>query len=259
MDFTIHVPLVITVFLVFIRFSTLMLMSPLFAIAQVPVQIRVFLLLFLSLILTLSLGLSLPVASLSFPQLIYYGLFELVIGAAMAFGLFAAFAAFSFGGRILDFQMGFGVASLIDPATDQQAPLMGTFLNMLGVMVFFLVDGHHLVLKGLAYSLSQYPPGHLVQFTLGTIVTQFGAMFVYAIMLVAPVVFTILMIDVAMAVAARTMPQVNMFIVMLPLKILVGLVVLMLSLVYLLPLMKKIYSSVFIYWQQLFAAPLIGN
>lgn len=255
MDFTIQIPLVVTVFLVFIRFSALLLMSPLFAIAQVPVQIRVLLLLFLSLILTLSLGITLPAVSLNFAQLIYYGFSELIIGAAMAFGLFAAFAAFSFGGRILDFQMGFGVASLIDPATDQQAPLIGTFLNMLGVMVFFLVDGHHLLLKGLAHSLSQYPPGQPVHFMLEAVVMQFGAMFTYAIMLVAPVIFTILLIDVAMAVAARTMPQVNMFIVMLPLKIFVGLVVLMLSLVYLLPLMKKIYTSIFIYWQQLFVLP----
>jgi flagellar biosynthetic protein FliR len=71
-------------------------------------------------------------------------------------------------------------------------------------------------------------------------------------MLAAPVMFTILLIDISMGIAARTMPQVNMFIVMMPLKIAVGLLVLMLSLKFLLPLMKKVYISIFAHWQQLF-------
>jgi len=154
--------------------------------------------------------------------------------------------------KILDFQMGFGVASLIDPATNAQAPMIGTLLNMLAVMIFFLVDGHHLLIRGIAYSLMAYPPGTAVSIDSQVMIAQFGSMFVYGVMLIAPVMFVILLIDVCMGVAARTMPQVNMFIVMLPLKIFVGLVVLMISLSFLLPLMKKIYISIFEYWQQLF-------
>lgn len=77
-------------------------------------------------------------------------------------------------------------------------------------------------------------------------------MFVYGLAVVAPVVAVLLMLDVGMAVAARTMPQVNMFIVGFPLKIFMGLLVLALSLNYMGPLLEKIYASIFLYWQRVY-------
>ena len=252
MNIALDISMLIVVFLVFIRFSALLMLSPLFSIIQLPVHFRVFLLLSLSLLMVYSLGITLEINTLSNIELLYFAMAELIKGAALAFGVFCAFAAFSLGGRVMDFQMGFGIANLIDPATRAQSPLMGTFLNVLAVLIFFLVDGHHWLLKGFVYSLEQSPPGTFPKLAMEAIVSQFGAVFIYGMMAVAPVVFTILLIDVAMAIAARTMPQVNMFIVMLPLKIFVGLFVLMLTLNYLLPLMKKVFTALFSYWQQLF-------
>jgi flagellar biosynthesis protein FliR len=176
---------------------------------------------------------------------------EMLLGMALAFGLFAAFGAFLFGGRILDFQMGFGVANLIDPVTHTQAPLLGTVLNLMAVMTFFLLDGHHLLIRGLAYSLEKIPPGGSWRgLNPQALIDQFGVMFVYGLAVVAPMVMTLLLLDVGMAVAARTMPQVNMFIMGFPLKIFMGLMVLALSLNYMGPLMEKIYASIFFYWQR---------
>jgi len=177
---------------------------------------------------------------------------ELVVGALMAFGVFAAFAAFSFGGRILDFQMGFGVANLIDPVTQSQSPLIGTVLNLMGVMLFFVINGHHMLIRGLAYSLQQLPPGSLIeQWNIAALVSQFGVLFIYGIAIVAPAIAALLLLDAGMAVAARTMPQVNMFIVGIPLKIFIGLMVLAFSVNYMGPLLEKIYSSIFIYWEEI--------
>jgi flagellar biosynthesis protein FliR len=240
-----------TAFLVFIRVSALFLLTPLFAAAQVPVNVRVVLLLALSVLLLLGLGLE-PVATPSSGEFLVAALQELFIGALMAFGLFAAFAAFLFGGRVLDFQMGFGVANLIDPSTNTQAPLIGTVLNLAAVTTFFLLNGHHWVIRGLAWSFYQLPPGQPLQdLNAEAVVAQFGLMFVYGLMLVAPAVFALLLLDVGLAVAARTMPQVNIFIVGLPLKILVGLSVLAASLNYLGPLLQRVFSSIFRYWEQL--------
>lgn len=254
MDFVVNISFVVVVFLVFIRLGSLLLMSPLFSIIQLPVHFRVFLLLFLSLTIVAATGLTLPGNTISFGTILYYSAAELISGMALAFGVFCTFAAFSFGGRVLDFQMGFGVASLIDPATNTQAPLIGTFLSMLAVLIFFLVDGHHMLIRGFVYSLHLSPPGVMPSFELAPIIKQFGAMFTFGIMAVAPVIFTILFIDILMGVAARTMPQVNMFIVMLPLKIFVGLMVLLFSMQYMLPLMKKVFIALFVYWQSLYAS-----
>jgi flagellar biosynthetic protein FliR len=148
--------------------------------------------------------------------------------------------------------MGFGVATLIDPATRSQAPLMGTFLNLLAVMLFFAVDGHHMLIRGLVFSLAHIPPGaSLTDINPAVVISQFGAMFVYGLIIVAPTLFSILLLDVGLAVMARTMPQVNIFIVSIPLKIFVGLFVTAASLHYMGPKIATIFESIFIYWQRL--------
>lgn len=255
MRFDVNMDFITALFLVFIRLSALFLLTPLFATAQVPVSIRTLLLMALALTLVASLSITpAQVPHYSLAELFQAAFYELIIGAILAFGLFAAFGAFLFGGRILDFQMGFGFANLIDPATNMQSPLIGTVLNLMAVATFFLLDGHHMVIRGIAYSLEKAPIGlGLNNLHIDAVIGQFGKMFVYGLMLVAPAVFTLLLLDVGLAFAARTMPQVNIFIVGLPLKIFVGLTVLLLSLNYLSPLLKKIYESIFRYWERVLA------
>ena len=237
--------------LMFVRVSALLLLSPLFAVTQLPVKIRVLFLLALTAMLLAGLQISDPIAPNNLAELFQAAIFELFIGAIMAFGLFAAFGAFLFGGRILDLQMGFGIANLIDPVTQNQGPLIGTLLNLAAVMAFFTMDGHHMLLRGLAYSLAQIPVGQgFGSLSIDAVVGQFGRMFIFGIMLVASAVFALLLLDVGLAITARTMPQLNIFIVGMPLKIFAGTVVLIFSLNYLGPLLKKIFESIFRYWEQ---------
>ena len=252
MKLGIDIALIVTVMLISIRFSAVFLLTPLFAAAQIPVQYRVIFILSLSFMLFLGLGITPVQTPTSMAFLIAAALSELVIGGLLAFGVFAAFGAFLFGGRILDFQMGFGVANLIDPVTNTQSPLIGTFLNLMAVMAFFMLNGHHMVIRGLAYSLEQIPPGvPLDEINISALVAQFGVMFVFGVAVVGPAIIALLLLDVGMAIAARTMPQVNMFIVGMPLKIFIGLSILAISLNYMAPLLEKIYTSIFRFWEQI--------
>ncbi|ODB95140.1 flagellar biosynthetic protein FliR [Candidatus Thiodiazotropha endoloripes] len=251
MLFETDMSVVTAVLLVATRLAPLFLLTPIFAIARLPAHVRVLLILSLSLLMTVGLNVHPIEQPKQLSDLFLAMANELMFGLTLAFGLFTAFGAFLFGGRILDFQMGFGVANLIDPATQTQAPLIGTVLNLMAVMTFFLIDGHHMLIRGVAYSLEKIPPGSsLINLDIEVILAQFGVMFVYGLAVVAPAVAVLLMLDVGMAVAARTMPQVNMFIVGFPLKIFLGLVILALSLNYMGPLLEKIYSSIFTYWQR---------
>jgi flagellar biosynthetic protein FliR len=251
MDIVFDTAVLVTILLVSIRFGAVFLLSPLFTLANIPVQFRVLFILGFSLIIILGLNAKIVVMPTGLGELLSMAVHELLIGGLFAFGIFAAFGAFLFGGRILDFQMGFGVANLIDPATNTQNPLVGTVLSYMAIMAFFLINGHHMILRGLAYSLEKVPPG--VPFSginLSALVAQFGVMFIYGLAVVAPAVIALLFIDVGMAFAARTMPQVNMFIVGIPLKIFVGLTVLAISINYMSPLLEKLYASIFQYWEQ---------
>ena len=255
MTFLVDIGWILAIGLIALRVGAVFALTPLFAFGGVPVNVRVLFILALSAMLMATLrtsGLALHHASLG--DVFVAAASELVLGGLLAFGVFTAFAAFQFAGRIMDMQMGFGVASLIDPSTRTSAPLLGTVLNLVAVVVFFAIDGHHMIIRGLAFSLDRIPPGTpLPDIDPAVVLAQFGGMFVFALMLAAPVMFAMLLVDVAMAVTARTMPQMNVFIVSLPIKILVGLATLVITLRYLNPAMGRIFESLFDYWHSLLA------
>ena len=251
MNITADVQFLTSVLLASVRVGAVFLFTPILAVTQAPIRFRVFFVLGLAAILVSSVAVSPVKAPIDLAELVYYAIQELVTGGVMAFGLLTAFGAFLLGGRILDFQMGFGVASLIDPATNTQSAMMGVVLNIIAVMAFFMVDGHHMVLRGLAYSFEKIPLGvGLTEISVDVVVKQFGYMFSFAVMAVAPALFAILMLDVGLAVMARTMPQVNIFFVSMPLKIAVGLMMTALSMQYIWPLMGKVFKSVFSFWDE---------
>ena len=79
------------------------------------------------------------------------------------------------------------VANLIDPVTRAQAPLIGTALNLMAVAIFFAVDGHHMLVRAVAFSLEHFPPGRsLRELNLAAVAAQFGVMFTFGLALAAP-------------------------------------------------------------------------
>lgn len=239
-----------SVFLSSLRLSPLFMMAPVFGSIPMPIRVRVMVVLALSAMMVLGLKTEAPVFH-STTDFILAAVSEVVLGGALAFGLFAAFGAFLWGGRLLDMQIGFGVANLFDPITRAQAPLLGTALNMMAVAIFFAIDGHHWLIRGLAASFQYFPPGNArTEFDISAFSAQFGLMFSLGLALVAPVVFMLLLMDIALAAVSRTMPQVNIFIVSMPLKIVLGIFVLAVSLKYIRPVLDRIFGSVFTFWER---------
>lgn len=242
------------VFLISIRLGAIFAMAPVFGSVKVPIRFRVLLVFALSTTLAIALGVKHVGLPTTAGGIILAAASELVVGALLAFGLFTAFGAFVLGGRIVDIQIGFGVANIYDPITRSQVPLLGSMLELVALMVFFSLDGHHMIIRGLAFSLEKLPPGMILsELDPGVIVAQFGAMFTYALVIVAPVMFSLLLLDVGLAVISRTMPQINIFFVSAPLKVFVGLSVLALSVRYMGDAMRHIFELIFIYWQRLLA------
>lgn len=181
-------------------------------------------------------------------------LHEVIIGAAMAAGLFAGFAAFHVGGRLLDFQIGFGIAGLFDIATRNSAPLLGTVFSMAAVLIFFAVDGHLVMLRILQLSFLKLPPGTgISSINIGALIAYFGTCFVFGFALVAPVVLCLLLVDIGVAFMSRTMPQMNVFVLSLGIKVIVGLIMLAITLPFAGGLIQTIFESIFKNWNQVLA------
>lgn len=240
----------IAVVLLSIRIGMVLVMTPALGSTSLPVRIRVLLVFAFSAALVSTLNLHAGMALLGLIDLVLAALNELFWGGLLAFGLLAAFMAFMVGGRVLDMQVGFGLASLLDPTTRSNAPLLGVALHMFAIAWFLAADAHHAILRGLVKSLALIPLGSgFLQVPVDAILHHFGLMFSLGLVLVGAVVVCLLLIDVGMGVASRVLPQANVFILSVPVKILAGLTVLSLAMLYMQPVMKKIFGQVFAYWE----------
>lgn len=231
------------------RLGMVLFLTPLMGSVGVPRRIRV--LLVFSLAIALSSGMERHgvTAIHDTPGMVVAFVGELLWGAMLAFGLQAAYAAFMIGGRVVDMQIGFGLASLLDPVSRTQSPLLGTLYQMYAVAWFLAMDGHIAVVEGLVRSVELVPLGSMpTELPIAAIVGVFGMLCSLGIVLFGAAIVCLLLIDVGLGVASRVMPQANVFMLSIPVKAMSGLVLLMISAVYAQPVMRRIFSEVFRYW-----------
>lgn len=239
------------VYLLALRLGILLVMTPIFSTLSGLVAVRILFTLAVSVALVWGLGIRDANMPLSVGSLLVASLAELVVGATLAFGVFAAFGAFSLAGKILDVQSGFGIGSVFDPVTRAGSPLFATMFNLLAVAVFFGLDGHHALLRGIAFSVQQVPPGAgFSSLPAEAVMRQFGLMFSLGVALVAPVMFCLFLVEVGLALVSRVLPQMNVFVVGIPAKIVAAIAMLALTIDYLGPVMGRVYASIFNYWEQ---------
>lgn len=149
---------------------------------------------------------------------------EAALGAAMALGLQMASASVATGARLLDVQFGFGMGQVLDPATRRQQPVLSALFTRCAVLLFLLVDGHHAMLRGIVASLQALPPGTPWPIdSVGPLALQQGArMFALGAAFALPVAGMLLLTEIALGAIARSVPQINTFLIGMPVKILVG-------------------------------------
>lgn len=244
-----------TVALVALRLAPLFMAAPGLSGSGVPLRVRLLLVAALAICLVSGRGLSgLAPPPLAEGAFLAAAVSEFLIGLAMLSGLLMAFAAFQLAGQVLDTQIGFGIANIFDPVTRSQSPLLGSALDMLAVVLFLGLDGHHMIIRGLARSLERVPLGTpLSMANLPVLAAQLSQTFAGALALAGPTLLAVLLVDVALAVMSRSMPQMNIFVLAMPIKIFLGLLVLGLSLGYLLPRVRNLFDSVWFGWERLWA------
>jgi len=157
---------------------------------------------------------------------------ELLVGLIIGFAAQLLFAAVQLAGAAIDMQMGFAIVNVVDPMFGTPVPLIGNFKYILALLLFLTTNGHHLVINALYQSYRLVP---LTTFDFsGSLTAQMmnlaAGIFLLAVKISLPVVGALFVVDMALGIIARTVPQMNVFIVGLPVKIIIGLVVILLSL-----------------------------
>jgi flagellar biosynthesis protein FliR len=157
---------------------------------------------------------------------------ELLLGLLFAFACYLPIAAMDQIGRILDMQIGLSAAALIFPNISQEAQApMSTLFTLAALTLVFTLGLHLEALRNIALSLQLVPLGsNTFEMDAGHVVEVFSAQLTLALLLVAPTMIALFVIDVATNYATRAMPQANVFFLMLPVKVLVGLLMVTVSL-----------------------------
>jgi len=172
---------------------------------------------------------------------------EVLVGLSIGMGATLIISGIQMAGQIADTQMGLGMANVIDPMTNTQVSVMGQFYNMVAILVFLGVDGHHMLIRALVDSFSVIPLGH-ANFTpalADKMMNLFAQMFFIAFRVGAPVIGALFITNMALGVVARTVPQMNVFIVGMPLSLGVGLLITASSMTFFVYVMQGIIHGMY--------------
>lgn len=211
------------------RLGGLILVAPVFASRTIPMTLKA------GLIVALTATIF-PVAAASAEAGVRItpavALTESLIGFALGFGVAVMIAAAEAMGDLLAVQIGISGAAALDPLTSSSVPVLGTFASLFAVALLLSVDGHIVMLQSLAESLSLLPIGQALDLRAG-LVTMVGwgsTLFLLGLRFAAPVIATVLLANVAIAVLGRAAPSLNVLAVAFPIQIGIGLLVLAASL-----------------------------
>jgi len=206
-------------------------LAPLFSSRQLPPRVRTVVAVALAVgLLPAALhGQHLPHDALAIAGLV---LKELLVGLAYALVLGMLLAAVSTAGAFLDMLVGFSFGSLVDPLTGNQSAVLTQLYGLLAIAIFIAIDGEAWVVQGLARTYDLVPLSaapHLGGLAKG-VTAAFAGIFTSALEVAAPVLLAVVITDVAFGVVSRVVPQLNVFAVGFPVKVVVGLLVVAASL-----------------------------
>lgn len=221
----------ISLVFIFARVGIIFAMVPFFNAEVVPRRITATIAFFLSLVLMPVVPpVQVRMDDLNILSLLFILLHEVLIGLCLGLAVDVIFAGIQIAGELIGFQMGFSIANVMDPMTGANVPIISNMLYITAFLLFFSLGGHHLLIRALVESFQIIPIGDSLVHRgfLMSVITYAGEMFVIGVKVAAPIIGVLFLINIAFAVIARALPQMNVFLMAFPLTISVGLIFLIL-------------------------------
>ena len=215
------------------RMGGLVVSSPIFGRVNVPMLAKIGLLTSLTYLMFLLFP---QTVAITYSTLLGFFLLvagELLLGMALAYVTNVCFSLVAFtAGQLIDMQVGYGIVNVFDAQNNTQVPMMGNVLNIMLVLMFFIQNGHLRLIEIIYLTVERMPVGTLVfSPAIGlTALEIFVRAFMLGIMIALPIIASGLTIEMGFGMLMRAVPQIHMFIVGIPLKMLVGLILFIVSL-----------------------------
>ena len=235
--------------LIIARIASFFVTLPITSYRGVPNIVKVFFALVVSYLIFLSRDFSyLAVDSYTSIGLILLLGGEVITGLVLGFVVLLFFAAFRMAGQFADLTIGLSMASIFDPQFAGSVTLIGQFYYLLTIVIYFAINGHHYLFLAINQSFEIIPVGGAVfsDITLQLVFQAFYYIWLMAFQIAAPVVAAILITDISLGLISKTVPQLQVLMEGLPLKVFVGLLVIFLTLPYLALMMEGIFDRLYI-------------
>ena len=228
-------------FLVFARLTAFIYLIPFFSIKGTPNLVKIgFGVALTALILP---GINKVVVPVDILQYSFVVIKEVLVGLVLGYVAMLTFNAVRMAGELIDIQMGFSMATVFDPQNQTRITLTGQFLYLFEILLFLVVDGHHSLLMAISYSYTLIPvmAGGLKISFISAVFQLFIQVFSLGIRIAVPFIVVFLICDIGLGIIARTVPQLNIFVLSFPIKIGVGMV----TMIAIIPVLAILINNIF--------------
>jgi flagellar biosynthetic protein FliR len=241
--------------LVMLRTGGLIFSSPIFGRTLMPARVKIGLVAAVGFLFFISFPSTAPIEYTSLFGFFLLCAAELLLGIALAFVTNLFFALTFVAGQLIDMQIGFGIVNVYDRQNNTQIPMIGNLLNTILLIVFFGVNGHHQLIGIIYLTLERLPVGSLVFAPeIGLVALEiFVRSFALGVMVAMPVIASGLILEISFGLLVKTVPQMNMFVVGIPIKIIIGFVIILFTLPVFINFSGRIFSEMFAGIEQMFA------
>ncbi|MBE0493857.1 MAG: flagellar biosynthetic protein FliR [Thiomicrospira sp.] len=241
----------------FVRIGAMLSIIPLFGMRSVPVRSRLILTLLITVAVAPMLTLPPPVDPFSWTGLMYI-VQQILIGLAMGVIFLVVFQAFVIAGHMIAMGMGLAFASMVDPASGVQAPVVSQYFTIVVTLLFLALNGHLMVIYAVVDSFHYLPVGTQMLTTESfKLVYEFGGyMFSAGVLVALPAITALLLINISFGVITRAAPALNIFAVGFPITLLAGLVMMIYTTPMVLPHLQELMTRAMEAFQMLQLNPV---
>ncbi len=220
--------------LVFTRVFALFISAPILSDRAVPMTLRLLISIFLALILVMITKVNIAIGDVNLWFIAISVLRELVTGLLIGFFMHLIFWGITFAGSIMGFDLGLSLAELISPMQEINADVVSYLIYLLGILVFILIDGPEFLIRSLYYSFKVIPLNGLVlgKEVENSLIKHSAEVFIIAVKIASPIMVTFFLLDISEGIMSKIIPQMQVFFVLYPLRLGLGLLMVSVSIIF---------------------------
>ncbi|MEN8908250.1 MAG: flagellar biosynthetic protein FliR [Clostridiales bacterium] len=232
--------------MVFVRMTGIFVIAPIFGRKNIPSYYKIGFAFFLSLIAINFVEISQIEKVTTLLEFSFIIMSEFIVGIIIGFIAYLVFSAIYLAGQLIDMQIGFGVVNVLDPMSNIQIPITANFYMIIATLIFLGFDGHHILINAVFESYKYIPLGSLNANAklIDDLLVTFGTSFSMGFKIAAPITAAVMITDVALGIMSKTMPQLNIFMVGMPLKIIMGIFIIIITMGGFITIVKMIITNI---------------